>query len=40
MDYPGLAGCGLTMLSAAKVLVLVLLVCQEGHKQSANLLQV
>ena len=39
MDYPVLAGCGLTRSDAAKVLPLVLLVCQRGCKRSANLLQ-
>ena len=39
MDYPVLAGCGLTRLDAAKVLPPVLLVCQRGCKQSANPLQ-
>ena len=39
MDYPVLTGCGLTRLDAAKVLPLVLLVCQRGCKQSANPLQ-
>ena len=38
MDYPVLAGCGLTRLDAAKVLPPVLLVCQRGCKQSTNLL--
>ena len=38
MDYPVLAGCGLTSLDAAKILPLVLLVCQRGCKQSTNLL--
>ena len=40
MDYPVLAGCGLTRSDAAKVLPPVLLVCQRGCKQSANPLQV
>ena len=39
MDYPVLAGCGLTRLDAAKVLPPVLLVCQRGCKRSANPLQ-
>ena len=39
MDYLVLAGCGLTRSDAAKVLPLVLLVCQRGCKQSTNLLQ-
>ena len=39
MDYPVLAGCGLTRSDAAKVLPPVLLVCQRGCKQSANPLQ-
>ena len=39
MDYPVLAGCGLTRLVAAKVLPLVFLVCQRGCKWSTNLLQ-
>ena len=38
MDYPVLAGCGLTSLDAAKILPLVLPVCQRGCKQSTNLL--
>ena len=40
MDYPVLAGCGLTRLDAAKVLPPVLLVCQRGCKQSTNPLQI
>ena len=36
MDYPVLAGCGLTRSDAAKVLPPVLLVCQRGCKRSAN----
>ena len=40
MDHPVLAGCGLTRSDAAKVLPLVLLVCQRGCKWSANLLQI
>ena len=39
MDYLILAGCGLTRLDAAKVLPLVLLVCQRGCKWSTNPLQ-
>ena len=39
MDYPVLAGCGLTRSDAAKVLPQVLLVCQRGCKWFANLLQ-
>ena len=39
MDYPVLAGCGLTRSDAAKVLPLVLLVCQRGCKRSTNPLQ-
>ena len=39
MDYPVLAGCGLTRSDAAKVLPPVLLVCQRGCKRSANPLQ-
>ena len=39
MDYPVLTGCGLTRSDAAKVLPLVLLVCQRGCKRSANPLQ-
>ena len=39
MDYPVLAGCGLTRSDVAKVLPPVLLVCQRGCKWSANLLQ-
>ena len=40
MDYPVLAGCGLTRSDAAKVLPLVLLVCQRGCKWSANPLHI
>ena len=40
MDYPVLAGCGLTRSDAAKVLPLVLLVCQRGCKRSANPLHI
>jgi hypothetical protein len=36
MDYSVLIGHGLTRLDAAKVLPLVLLVCQRGCKQPAN----
>lgn len=39
MDYPVLTGHGLTRLDAAKALLLVLMVCQRGYKQSANPLQ-
>ena len=37
--YLVLPGCGLTRLDAAKVLPLVILVCQRGCKLSANPLQ-
>ena len=40
MDYLVLAGCGLTRSDAAKVLPLVLLVCQRGCKRSANPLHI
>ena len=36
MDYPVLAGCGLTRSDAAKVLPLVLLVCQRHLRQGPN----
>ena len=36
MDYPVLAGWGLTRSDAAKVLPPVLLVCQRGCKRSAS----